>query len=637
MRRWLRGAPGGLVAFGLIAALVAGGLGWATAAALRLEEEQRQARAEAERDAKVRLALRRLDGRISPLLAQEDSRPYNDYSALFRPTAVFVPRGDRLQADRTVLELSPLLDAELPDWMLLHFQADNSSGWGSPQVPHALLIDRLKKGRASSEFRNVTPERARLLKDLSGRLPVNTLLAALGPKGGVPAVHDKTVMLFTSNYAQLWAQNPHAQENNDAETNNRFQQQLRFQSEFNPARGGRSRDGRDNVTNNIEKQGMNWLDPARKASGTDVEVGVTLSPMVPAWAREGRREYLLLVRQVEIEQSRDSKVCQGIVLEPERLRAMLTAEVADLLPGSSLSPVREAVAPNPERTMATLPFQLDPGPLALRPAPRWTPLRIGLALAWAAAGIALLAVGLGGWFLLDLSERRFRFVSAVTHELRTPLTTLRLYLDMLTGGMVRDEARRGEYLRTLHDEADRLSRLVTNVLDFSRLERQRPRLARSRSTLSDLLAQVRAAWQSRCHDAGKELVVECALPEESVLETDIELLHQVLGNLIDNACKYSRDAADPRVWLRVGDAGGRVAFEVEDGGPGVPPRERRSIFRPFQRGRGADATGGGVGLGLALARRWARLLGGTLSLRPSSCGACFRLEVGHIIPQNSPS
>src|SRR5204863_3259237 len=109
---------------------------------------------------------------------------------------------------------------------------------------------------------------------------------------------------------------------------------------------------------------------------------------------------------------------------------------------------------------ATAPAPVDPG---------WTLLRIGLALAWTAALVALLAVGLGGWSLLDLSERRIRFVSAVTHELRTPLTTLRLYLDMLTGGLVTEPKQREEYLHTLHQETERLNRLVGNVLDFSRL------------------------------------------------------------------------------------------------------------------------------------------------------------------------
>jgi signal transduction histidine kinase len=279
--------------------------------------------------------------------------------------------------------------------------------------------------------------------------------------------------------------------------------------------------------------------------------------------------------------------------------------------------------------MTSLQLYLDTGEAAAADDPGWTPLRAGLSLAWAAALVALLAVGLGGWSLIDLSERRIRFVSAVTHELRTPLTTLRLYLDMLTGGLVREEGQRQEYLRTLHAEADRLNRLVGNVLDFSRLENQRPRLARTRVAVADLLAQVRGGWQGRCQDAGKELVVEDAEGGAALVYTDAELVQQVLGNLIDNACKYSRDAADPHLWLRARREGGRLVLEVEDRGPGVAPRERRAIFRPFRRGRGVDATAGGVGLGLALARRWARLLGGRLTLQPGrdGSGACFRLEL----------
>src|SRR5947208_9025234 len=135
-------------------------------------------------------------------------------------------------------------------------------------------------------------------------------------------------------------------------------------------------------------------------------------------------------------------------------------------------------------------------------------MRVGLVLAWAAALFALAVVGLGGWSLLDLSERRFRFVSAVTHELRTPLTTLRLYLDMLNSGLVRDESQKTEYLKTLDAESDRLHRLVSNVLDFARLEKQRPRLTLRETKVEDLLEQVRANWQERCKAAGKELVVE---------------------------------------------------------------------------------------------------------------------------------
>src|SRR5207249_12157795 len=165
--------------------------------------------------------------------------------------------------------------------------------------------------------------------------------------------------------------------------------------------------------------------------------------------------------------------------------------------------------------MTALPVEFDPileapasapgpvDPSSLEPA-GWSPLRIGLSIGWVAVLVALIAVGLGGWSLIDLSERRIRFVSAVTHELRTPLTTLRLYLDMLTGGLVTNEKQKSEYLHTLHTETNRLSRLVGNVLDFSRLENQRPRLTKTEVKLADLLEQVRSTWQGRCQDAQKD-------------------------------------------------------------------------------------------------------------------------------------
>src|SRR5207245_3276281 len=115
------------------------------------------------------------------------------------------------------------------------------------------------------------------------------------------------------------------------------------------------------------------------------------------------------------------------------------------------------------------------------------------------------------------SERRIRFVSAVTHELRTPMTTLRLYLDMLTGGLVKEERQKEEYLHTLNAETDRLNRLVSNVLDFSRLENQTPRLNRATVTVAVLLEGVRDAWAGHCHGAGKELIVETATPPETLL------------------------------------------------------------------------------------------------------------------------
>jgi signal transduction histidine kinase len=142
------------------------------------------------------------------------------------------------------------------------------------------------------------------------------------------------------------------------------------------------------------------------------------------------------------------------------------------------------------------------------------------------------------------------------------------------------------------------------------------------------LQQVQDDWQNRCRDSGKVLVLEDQAGD-AVVDTDVRLVQQILANLIDNACKYSRGSEDPRILVRVGKDRRCLFLAVQDHGPGVSTAERRAIFRPFRRGRGADMTAGGVGLGLALAHRWARLLGGTLVLQGSgeATGACFRLEL----------
>jgi signal transduction histidine kinase len=350
--------------------------------------------------------------------------------------------------------------------------------------------------------------------------------------------------------------------------------------------------------------------------------------LVPVWlSSEGGPEKLLLVRRVEIGSKR---FCQGVVVDWPRLQKLLSEQIEDLLVHAKFVPMHDTNPPRPDRTMTALPIEVDPGESTSNlTLPAWTPLRIGLAVAWGAVGLALLATWLVGWSLLDLSERRSRFVSAVTHELRTPLTTLRLYLDMLTSGLIRDEQQKVDYLQTLHTEADRLNRLIANVLDFSRLENQRPRLEKKQVNLADLLEQLRSTWQARCQAADKELLIENETSDAPTLLTDPELVEQILGNLIDNACKYSRAAEDRRILVRAHGEGRQLVLEVVDHGPGISPRDHRSIFRPFRRGRGADVTAGGVGLGLALSQRWATLLGGklTLSHAGQAPGANFRLEL----------
>ncbi len=507
MAHWLRGKRGGLAAFVLIAALVAGGLGWATHAALRLESEQRQGRAQAELDDRIRLAMSLLDSRVAPTLSREENRPYNHYSAVYAVPGALVNKNGVWRPD-TVLEASPLLGTELPDWLLLHFQIDNDGHWASPQVLGPALRQRLTAPGLDVPLDNATPQRERLLAELKQQLAPPTLLAQVRRRSEWLEQVDNTLALANPNFdpgnnlaqaaqppaqAAVQAQVPPPQADQSVYPNanwnqnaggyqTRNDQRFRVQQEN---RGPRQQIDASVFENNIMHNGSLWFAPGKgRPSGR--LAAVSRRPMVPLWlpAVNGR-ELLVVARLVEVG---DRQLVQGVVLDWTHLQKVLAAEVAELFPDARFLPMRDPEPPHPERTMTHLPVEMDPGieapPLADA---GWTPLRIGLALAWAAALVALCAVGLGSWGLLDLSERRFRFVSAVTHELRTPLTTLRLYLDMLTGGMVREEAQRAEYLHTLRAEADRLHRLVANVLDFSRLENQRPRLVVSRVTPADLL------------------------------------------------------------------------------------------------------------------------------------------------------
>src|SRR5207249_9412921 len=104
-----------------------------------------------------------LDNRIAPVLAREDTRPYSNYSAIFAPSVIFNEKG--VGNDDQFFEPSPLLNADLPDWMLLHFQTTVESGWGSPQVPPQDQVTQLV--RNNIQFGNVTLERGKLLKDMA--------------------------------------------------------------------------------------------------------------------------------------------------------------------------------------------------------------------------------------------------------------------------------------------------------------------------------------------------------------------------------------------------------------------------------------------------------------------------------------
>jgi signal transduction histidine kinase len=254
----------------------------------------------------------------------------------------------------------------------------------------------------------------------------------------------------------------------------------------------------------------------------------------------------------------------------------------------------------------------------------WTALAL-----FAVLGLGLYALYRLGLRQIALAAQQRDFVSAVSHELKTPLTSIRMYAEMLRAGWA-SEAKRAEYYAYIHDESERLSRLIGNVLQLARLERADLALQPRPVAVAALLDMLQSRVQAQVAHAGFALetsVVPGAAAR--VVQVDADAFVQILINLVDNALKFAARAERRVLELRVGDDGrGRIAFALRDHGPGVPPEQRQRIFEPFQRG-GSELTreAPGTGLGLALARQLARAMGGELEHRAVQPGAEFVLSL----------
>ncbi|MBI2963886.1 MAG: HAMP domain-containing histidine kinase, partial [Deltaproteobacteria bacterium] len=212
--------------------------------------------------------------------------------------------------------------------------------------------------------------------------------------------------------------------------------------------------------------------------------------------------------------------------------------------------------------------------------------------------------------VLRYAEQRGNFVAAVTHELRTPLTAIRMYGEMLRDGLVASEGKRDEYHRHITAESERLTRLVNNVLELSRLEKgARP----TRLEVADLAPVVReVAELVRPHVDGAGFTLRLEVEEEGLppVRFERDALMQVLVNLVDNAVKYADGAATKEIVLGCRRDGDGVRLTVRDHGPGVPARSLRRIFEPFYRAESELVRRRrGTGLGLALVRGLAEEMG----------------------------
>jgi signal transduction histidine kinase len=222
-----------------------------------------------------------------------------------------------------------------------------------------------------------------------------------------------------------------------------------------------------------------------------------------------------------------------------------------------------------------------------------------------------------------LAELKSAFVANVSHELRTPLASILMLAENLEAGRVGDEGGRARYHALIRREAERLRRLVADVLDFSRLERGKGvelrREALEVDALASSLREEAVSWAQR---AGFELALDVE-PAAGKVEVDLDALRRCVVNLLENARKHSGEGG---ATLSVQVVPGELVVAVEDAGRGVPEESRARIFEPFTRLERDDGAAG-TGLGLAIVREIARAHGGEVTLRPGTGGRGARFEV----------
>jgi signal transduction histidine kinase len=248
--------------------------------------------------------------------------------------------------------------------------------------------------------------------------------------------------------------------------------------------------------------------------------------------------------------------------------------------------------------------------------------------------IVLLAVtlALGSLWLstraqLRLAQKKDDFISAVSHELRTPLTSIRMYSEMLEKNWVKSKDKLAEYYGNMRQESERLSRLIENVLDFSRIQKGRKKYAFSMGDIDQCIADV--VEMMRPYAAQNGFSIKTELGQLGQRAFDRDAVTQIVVNLVDNAIKYARNAKDKTITVRTRSDRRFMLLEVEDHGPGVPHRLRHKVFEQFYRS-GSEATREttGTGLGLALVKKFAQAHNGFVEIITAKpTGAIFRVAL----------
>ncbi len=643
MKRTVRSQVGGAALFLLIAAVVLGGMTWATVSTLRLSRKN----VKEQHHAAVYKTLLQMDSYVGGILNREVERPCSDYRSFHTKRPVISSKVGNWESDAGLVKLpSDILEyGPRHEWIELYYQLANgvltspqieNEGDDWPAVPPEVNVAALRQARNSWEnLETILPK------------PIASRRLSLGTT--TSEVADASIDSKQIPQPPLLSQK-----------NKKSVQQVRksvvqdYMRRAQLLRNTQSRHKTQPACEDPEVAVRNFPGVIKRtlspfaSHGSEFDVNIECGEFHrPLWliVPGSDSPKLLFQRECHVDAA---IISQGFVGDWTLLRAELLSQTQEELLSElaiifdepvdggvdlvSIESGQPSHVTENEAALSWLPVKLSvPFSDTKLSAIAWRSVRGVLFASWAAALCVLAVAGLGVRSLIVLTERRMQFAYAVTHELRTPLTTLQLYTDMLAAGLV-PEASKQDYLLTLNRESARLSSLVEGVLEYSRLENQKVRLNPVDTDVQSVMQILSETLESRCQESGVQAVTHNGADADQTMCIDVNIVNQIAGIVIHNACRHARGSEGSQVVINLKSESGRLDLDVIDTGPGIDRSDARNIFKPFRRGRGADAAAqGGIGLGLALARDWASLLHGKLELvarhHSELGGAHFRLTI----------
>ena len=367
-------------------------------------------------------------------------------------------------------------------------------------------------------------------------------------------------------------------------------------------------------------------DTSRRVSLLDVEHGDELRELaewVNFLAEDADRSHTALARERVLLSSVAEGITQGVIAVDGDHRIELLNDAARRMLGVTSTPVGEPLI---EFVRVPAVFELiDGNDAATVEIQLPTGLRALLRVAnrWGGEGRVLLLEDVTT--VRKLENVRRDFVANVSHELRTPVAVIRANAETLLAGAAADPVMGPKLIDGLHRNAERLARIIADLLDLSRLDAGQYRLEVARVPLKTITEQALSGVEPQ--SSAREVTIDLQIADDLAVKADPKALDQILVNLLDNAVKYTK--ASGHVWVAAREDAGHVRIEVRDDGPGIADKHRARVFERFYRAdpsRSREA--GGTGLGLSIVKHLAESMGGSVGVEPNTPnGSTFWLKL----------